>query len=312
MFNSSVPKPVRYLIIISAAFLIASLGISGVNAYVTLAAPLNAPYVPDKVSFEGYLADNSGNPIADGNYDITFSLYDVSANGTPLWTEQQPVTVTSGLYSVQLGIITPLDPSHFEGERWLGIRVGTDTEMTPRIPVSAVPFALNARQAMGLQGRDVSANAPLDGEVLGWDAANEQWIPMSSAGSSGAELPSGTVLLMTGACPQGFVEYTAARGRYILGVPEGGAVEAVVGIALSDQENRPVGQHSHDITDPGHSHTYTYKNLNGGTAIGAPGAWLNTQTSNTGTSTTGITISDAGTVAGTNAPYIQLLLCLVP
>ncbi len=177
MLNSSVPKTVRSLVIISAAFLIASLGISGFNAYVTLAAPPQAPHVPTTVGFEGQLANADGNPVADGDYGITFNLYDVASGGSALWAETQTVTVTDGLYSVQLGAISPLDATFFEGSRWLGLKVGTDSEMTPRIPIGAVPFALNAQQTMGIQGRDVSVSAPMDGNVLKWDATGEQWTP---------------------------------------------------------------------------------------------------------------------------------------
>jgi hypothetical protein len=49
--------------------------------------------------------------------------------------------------------------------------------MTPRIPISAVPFALNARQAMGLQGNDVSSTAPDDKDVLTWDDSSSLWVP---------------------------------------------------------------------------------------------------------------------------------------
>jgi hypothetical protein len=172
-----VPKGVRRLLIISAAFLLASMAISGINAIVTLASPAQSPYVPSTVGFEGQLADANGDPVADGNYTITFSLYSVESGGTALWAEQQTVSVEDGLYSVQLGSVTALDPSDFDGARWLGITVSGDSEMTPRIPISAVPFALNARQALGLQGYDVGTEPPDAGEVLTWDGTNSEWIP---------------------------------------------------------------------------------------------------------------------------------------
>lgn len=302
MDTASVPNVVRRLVVISSAFLVASLAITGFNAYTTFAAPPQAPFVPDTVGFEGQLADSSGNPVQDGTYDFTFKLYSLSTGGAALWTETQTdIQVTDGLYSVQLGSGTALSASDFDGDRWLGVTVGTDSEMAPLIPISAVPFALNARQAMGLQGRDVAAEpAPIDGQVLTWDTTSSEWIPGAPA------IPSGAILLVPGDCPTpGYTEYTAARGRYVVGVPENGTDEATVGTALTDLEDRPVGEHSHDLPD--HSHTY----YNPGVYVGSGSFKIgsNDRGANTDTSVESLTTYNTGSVAGTNAPYIQLTLC---
>jgi hypothetical protein len=126
--------------------------------------------------------------------------------------------------------------------------------------------------------------------------------------SAGASFPAGLVAFFNlASCPSGWSELTAARGLYIVGLPSGGTLGAAVGTALTNQENRPVGQHTHTITDPGHSHTYSkyiVASTYSGSSQATPGS--NAQTS---VSTTGITINPAGSVAGTNAPYIQLLIC---
>ncbi|MCX7616023.1 MAG: hypothetical protein N2Z68_01380 [Patescibacteria group bacterium] len=130
--------------------------------------------------------------------------------------------------------------------------------------------------------------------------------------SSWQGIPSGAVMFFNlSSCPSGWTELTSARGRYIVGLPAGGTLAATVGTALSNQENRPVGQHSHTIYDPGHYHTNSSL-LNGSTGWGGSagaGAILYSGDSNDTISFTGITVNDAGTVAGTNAPYIQLLAC---
>ncbi len=58
-------------------------------------------------------------------------------------------------------------------------------------------------------------------------------------------------------CPSGWTEDTLARGRYILGLPNAGTLEGETGTALSDQENRAVGEHDHSVTDAEHVHTLT-------------------------------------------------------
>jgi hypothetical protein len=142
-----------------------------------------------------------------------------------------------------------------------------------------------------------------------------------------------------GSCPGGYAEVTAARGRYVAGTPGGGTNALTAGTALTNVESRAVGTHnhsgspsltlsdsghSHTITDPGHTHPSVVQvgqhadNNGGGFAL--VGASLGTSSS----ATTGIslvaqapgvtasattTIDNAGSVAGTNAPYIQLMLC---
>jgi hypothetical protein len=142
-------------------------------------------------------------------------------------------------------------------------------------------------------------------------------------GAAGADAvaPAGAVMFFDqAACPAGWTAYDAARGRYLVGTPSGGAASAVVGTALGDQENRAVGQHSHGVTDPGHGHQ-----LRGsGAALRVPSSVVsfagrtlgleNLPVSNTFNSgilpeVTGITIDPSGSVPGTTAPYVQLLAC---
>ena len=107
-------------------------------------------------------------------------------------------------------------------------------------------------------------------------------------------------------CPAGWTEVLAGRGRYIVGHQPGAIVGNSIGAALGVDENRPVGQHSHGINDPGHSHTYSAAVA---TSTGSGNSKAGYATQQTSRDTTGITIKDAGTVPGTNAPYVVLLMC---
>ena len=145
--------------------------------------------------------------------------------------------------------------------------------------------------------------------------------------TSGSGIPAGMIMAWAGACPTGWSEYTAARGRYVVGVPAGGTVEATVGTALTDQENRGVAQHSHTVTLASHTHsggTYGHHHTanNGSRGYAYSGSYFApgtdqldtggptlTNPNTSGPSGISITITDAGSVAGTNAPYVQLRLC---
>ena len=126
------------------------------------------------------------------------------------------------------------------------------------------------------------------------------------------EIPSGAVMYFNlSSCPIGWTELTAARGMYIVGLPLSGTLAGTAGTALSNLENRPVGQHNHGITDSGHTHTYNvdYDTTPDGGSGPPNGEDSINSTETTNSATTGITINNAGSVVGTNAPYIQLLVC---
>jgi len=125
--------------------------------------------------------------------------------------------------------------------------------------------------------------------------------------------PSGMILFFNlTSCPSGWSEVTTARGRYLVGLPSGGTLAGTAGQQLTNLENRPVGQHTHTAYDSPHRHSIYHVS-----SVGLAGtdfqqasstmAFLYNQT--TGGSYTGVTLANSGTVAGTNAPYVQLLVC---
>jgi hypothetical protein len=111
--------------------------------------------VPQLMNYQGVLKDSGGTPI-DGTVSIVFSIYDVSTGGTALWSETQgSVSVTGGLFNVLLGSSTALPAGLFYGtyapasspDRYLGVKVGIDPEMTPRQRLVSVSDALKAEDA---------------------------------------------------------------------------------------------------------------------------------------------------------------------
>jgi len=98
--------------------------------------------VPQLINFQGILKDGSGNPVANGSYSVTFTIYDAPSAGNVKWTETQSVTTSDGLFTVLLGSTTPVPDSAFnDSSRYLGIQVGADPEMTPRQRLSSVGYS---------------------------------------------------------------------------------------------------------------------------------------------------------------------------
>jgi len=98
--------------------------------------------VPQLINVQGKLTDAVGDPVADGPYSVLFSIYDVVTGGTDLWHETRTVTVSDGLFSISLGVSTTIPPSLFDNtDLWLGIKVESDDEMTPRQRLTTAPYA---------------------------------------------------------------------------------------------------------------------------------------------------------------------------
>jgi hypothetical protein len=101
--------------------------------------------IPQKINYQGYLTDPQGTAI-DGTVSIVFSIYSSSSGGTALWSETRTVTVTDGVFSVDLGNTTPLNLP-FDTLYYLGITIGSDSEMTPRQPLTSTGYAFRAKEA---------------------------------------------------------------------------------------------------------------------------------------------------------------------
>ena len=101
------------------------------------------------MNFQGRLTNAQGQAI-NGAVQVTFNMYDSQAGGIPVWSETQTLTAQDGLFQVLLGSgVTPLDNTvfKFNTERWLGVQVASDPEMTPRMRIASVPYSFTAQQA---------------------------------------------------------------------------------------------------------------------------------------------------------------------
>jgi hypothetical protein len=114
-------------------------------ALVILCPALAQGAVPATMSYQGILADASGQPVPDDDYDLTFRIYTVAYGGTPLWEELNTISTVDGVFDAILGRATPLDLP-FDQEYYLGITVAGEGEMG-RVCLAASPYARRAAVA---------------------------------------------------------------------------------------------------------------------------------------------------------------------
>ena len=123
---------------------------------------------PGQISYQGFLTDANGLPLASNtprNFLVTFRIYAASSGGTAKWAERQTVTVDRGYFTVMLGAGASTGGSEFwtnnltsvfsggdASDRYLGMTAQitgpADTEILPRLRLLASPYALLAANAL--------------------------------------------------------------------------------------------------------------------------------------------------------------------
>ena len=142
------------------------------------------------INFQARLEGSTGAIVADGTYNVEFKLYNASSSSGSsqgsctgdancLWTEDYLVSavhgiqVVNGYLTANLGSLTGFPSTiNWDQQLYLTMRVGAtgssptwDTEMSPRLQVTSVPYAFRAGRAGGLfdpagSGATLSWNSP--------------------------------------------------------------------------------------------------------------------------------------------------------
>jgi hypothetical protein len=106
---------------------------------------LGTAQIPSMINYQGILMNQDGQPVADGQYMLTFRMYDQSNN--EIWLEEHPnVIVKNSYFHVILGSNAPLDLP-FDQPYRLGIQVENEPELQPRMRLTSSAYALRARDA---------------------------------------------------------------------------------------------------------------------------------------------------------------------
>lgn len=120
--------------------------------------------INQQIHFQGKLTNPDGTNVTNGSYSIRFRIYThasadaanpcLPGSNSCKWEDTQSLTVTDGIFSYALGSngAAPLPGSvdfNVAGLH-IGIKVGTDAEMTPRVQLTAAPYAFNSNQLGGI------------------------------------------------------------------------------------------------------------------------------------------------------------------
>ncbi|MCX6828380.1 MAG: hypothetical protein NT002_03760 [candidate division Zixibacteria bacterium] len=137
-----------------------------------------AAQVPNTIMYQGRLTDAAGAPISTAT-SVVFSIYATIGADTPVWTETiaDVAPDVQGVFTVELGLVTPLPANLFDGtKKYLGIKVGADTEMNPRQVLTSGPYSLNANIGDGTVTTAKIANGAVLDTKLGTGSVIESKI----------------------------------------------------------------------------------------------------------------------------------------
>ncbi len=157
------------------------------------------------IHFQGKVVNDDGTNVADGAYNFEFKIYTVATVGTEIWTETRTggnqVTVTDGVFRVELGSVTALPGSvDFNTDNiYLSVNFNGDGEMSPRIRFTAVPYAFNALTVSGLTVTSTTGTLTIpDATTIAFSGAND--VTFTSSGATSVTLPTtGTLSTLAGA-----------------------------------------------------------------------------------------------------------------
>lgn len=111
--------------------------------------------VPMLINYQGRINNAAGQPFT-GTVNLTFSFYSAATSGTKyLQVYQSGVVVSGGMYNVLIGSGTVTgytDPDlatvfQKHPSVWMGVKVNSDAEMTPRVQIASAPYAMTVDMA---------------------------------------------------------------------------------------------------------------------------------------------------------------------
>jgi len=127
--------------------------------------------IPQSITVQGQLWKNNGEPLNDGSYSFTVTLFDAPTGGNGTIVCNPCATTTQrGVFALVLGGAgqTPLPP--MDKPYWVSIAIGAE-ELQPRLPLHSVPYALSSNGGSPI-GSITAFAGPLSRIPNGWAACD--------------------------------------------------------------------------------------------------------------------------------------------
>lgn len=179
--------------------------------------------------YAGTLEENG--KLVDGMRTVTLSAWDKESDGKLICQSvTENLTVSAGHFRMALSdaCVGELRAANKPADVWIALSFkdagGTPHDIPGRSKVGAVPFALKS-------GSAESASGPLLAQVV----------------------PPGMIAMFAGACPAGWAEYQALRGRVPRGEPMGNAGALDIG----GNDDAVVVSHTHAASAGGGDHKHS-------------------------------------------------------
>jgi hypothetical protein len=105
--------------------------------------------IPKMLNYQAVLLNDQGNPVRNQEVSLEFNIYSDPDVGDALWTETQITTTgNNGDISIILGSVDTIPDTVFNArDRWLGISVNGDAELSPRTRLVSAAYAYQAAMA---------------------------------------------------------------------------------------------------------------------------------------------------------------------
>ncbi len=183
-----------------------------------LAASITQAQVPETMTVQGRLTDDTGAPVAAGGRDFSFKIYNTETGGLVLWPgigdpddEVTVYTDENGLWTAQIGTVVPLTVGIFNGkDAWLEITIsvkGGLPEVLPRILLQTNPYSFRVGTIDDADGGTIVSDVEIEGALDLGDATHAGQLDLYAGDGSDP-----VVSLQTDAYQNGRIEVHNATG----------------------------------------------------------------------------------------------------
>jgi hypothetical protein len=135
---------------------------------------------PSKINYQAIARDGSGVILANQSINASVKILALTTTGAVVYHETHSVSTNEfGLFYFKIGEGAPIigtslaDVNWKTGPNFLSVNVNGDDLGTTELV--SVPYALHSASAGGINGVNITTNAPANGDILSYNSTSLQW-----------------------------------------------------------------------------------------------------------------------------------------